>query len=153
MITKTIPISTRIVISHAMKRGILLQICWKINGNWDSNMIRISQWGKNLSRILASEEINKSTRGGLWESQSGIRVRKLTIWVRWFEITEFIRSISLTRIGKPVLTMDVKLSKDKHSRWVDRENLIYVRWNRIKNRAQRQRRWSIEKKEVRHWVK
>ena len=32
--------------------------------------------------------------------------------------------------------MDVKVFKDKNiSRWVDRENLIYVRWNRIKNRA------------------
>ena len=43
--------------------------------------------------------------------------------------------------------MDVKVSKDKNiNRWVDRENLIYVRWNRIKNRAQRRKRWSIEKK-------
>ena len=30
--------------------------------------------------------------------------------------------------------MDVKVSEDKHiSRWVDRENLIYVRRNRIEN--------------------
>ena len=30
--------------------------------------------------------------------------------------------------------MEVKVSKDKNiSRWVDQENLIYVRWNRIKN--------------------
>ena len=42
-------------------------------------------------------------------------------------ITEFTRLISSTRIGKPVLMMDVKVSKDKNSRWVDRENLIYVR--------------------------
>ena len=48
-------------------------------------------------------------------------------------IAEFTRSISSTRIGKPVLTMDVKLFKKKHtSRWVDWENLIYVRWNRIR---------------------
>ena len=33
-------------------------------------------------------------------------------------ITEFTRSISCTRIGKPVLMMDVKVSKDKNiSRW------------------------------------
>ena len=43
-------------------------------------------------------------------------------------ITEFTRSISSTRIGKPVLMMDIKVSKDKNiSRWVDRESLIYVR--------------------------
>ena len=39
-----------------------------------------------VEQILVSEERNKSKRAGLWESQSGIRVRKLTIWVRSFEI-------------------------------------------------------------------
>ena len=49
------------------------------------------------------------------------------IWDREI-ITEFTRSISSTRMGKPVLMMDVKVSKDKNiSRWVDRENLIYAR--------------------------
>ena len=143
MIMKTIPISMRIVISYVMKRGILLWIWWKVNGNWDNNMIKISQWRENiLEQILASEERNKSKRAGLWESQSGIRIRRLTIWVRLFEkvITDFTRSISSTRVGKPVLIMDSKVSKHKNSRWVDWGNLIYVRWNRIKNRAQRRRR-------------
>ena len=36
-------------------------------------------------QILALEEINKSKRAVLWESQSGIRVGKLTIWLRSFE--------------------------------------------------------------------
>ena len=35
--------------------------------------------------------------------------------------------MSSTRIDKPVLMMDVKVSKDEKSRWVDGENLIYVR--------------------------
>ena len=143
MIMKTIPISMRIVISYVMKRGILLWIWWKVNENWDNNMIKISQWRENiLEQILASEERNKSKRAGLWESQSGIRIRRLTIWVRLFEkvITDFTRSISSTRVGKPVLIMDGKVSKHKNSRWVDWGNLIYVRWNRIKNRAQRRRR-------------
>ena len=38
--------------------------------------------------------------------------------------------------NKLALTIDVEVSKDKHiSRWVDWENLIYVRWIRIKNHA------------------
>ena len=38
--------------------------------------------------------------------------------------------------NKLALMMDVEVSKDKHiSRWVDWENLIYVRWIRIKNHA------------------
>ena len=68
-----------------------------------------------VKQILVSEERNRSKRAWLWESQSEIGVRKLTIWERSSE-------------------MDVKVSKDKHTcRWVDRENLIYVRLNRINN--------------------
>ena len=37
-------------------------------------------------QILVSEEINKSKRAGLWESQSGIHVGKLNIWETSFEI-------------------------------------------------------------------
>ena len=75
------------------------------------------------------------------------------IWDRSI-IKDFTRSISSIRIGKPVLIMNVKVSKDKNiSRWLDWENLIYVKWNRIKNREQRQRRWFIVKKEIRCWVK
>ena len=105
-----------------------------------------------VEQILASEEMNKSKRARLWESQSRICVGKVTIWVSSFEIAKFTRYTSSTRIGDPVLTTDIKVTKDKHSRWVDRENLIYVRWNRIKNCAL-QRRWLIEEKEVRNWVK
>ena len=69
MITKTVLISTRIVISNAM--------------TW----IEYSNGGKAIEeQILASEEKNKSKRAGLWESQSEFRVGKLTIWVRSFEI-------------------------------------------------------------------
>ena len=54
MITKTIPISTRIVISYVMKQGIPLWISWKVNGNWDNNMIRILQWGESHCRTNTS---------------------------------------------------------------------------------------------------
>ena len=76
IITKTIPISTSIVISYVMKRGMPLWIWWKVNGNWDNI----------VEQILASEVRNKFKRAGPWESQSGIQVGKLTIWVRSFEI-------------------------------------------------------------------
>ena len=39
-----------------------------------------------VEQILASDEKNKSKRAGLWESQSEIRLGKLTIWV--FEIEQ-----------------------------------------------------------------
>ena len=59
--------------------------------------------------------------------QSGIPVGTLTIQVRSV-ITEFTRSVSSNRIGKPVLMMDIKVSKDKkNSRWIDQEKLIYLR--------------------------
>ena len=40
--------------------------------------------------ILVSQEINKSKWAGLWESQSGTHLKKLTIWVRLFEILEIL---------------------------------------------------------------
>ena len=53
MITKTIPISTRIVISNAMKRGFPFWIWWKVTGNWDNKMIRVFQWrGSHGRKIL-----------------------------------------------------------------------------------------------------
>ena len=40
-----------------------------------------------VEQILASEETNQDCdRAGLWQSQSGIQLRKLTMWVRSFEI-------------------------------------------------------------------
>ena len=39
-----------------------------------------------LEQILVSEEKNKSKGAELWELQSEIRVEKLSIWVRSFEI-------------------------------------------------------------------
>ena len=40
----------------------------------------------------------------------------------------YAKACSSTRIGKPVLMMDVKVSKDKHiSTWVNEEKLIHVR--------------------------
>ena len=41
MITKTIPVRTRIVISCALTRGIPLWIWWKVNGDLNNNLIRI----------------------------------------------------------------------------------------------------------------
>ena len=78
--TKTVPISMRIVISYVLKRGIMMWAWWKVNKNWDNNMIRISQWRESEYDF---------------DSRSGIQVRKLTIWVRSFETT---RSISSTKI-------------------------------------------------------
>ena len=86
MIMKTVPLTLRIVISYAMKRGIPFWIWWKVSGNWANNMIRISQGRESLCRTNSSVRRNKSKKAGLWESQSGIRVRNLTIWVRSFKI-------------------------------------------------------------------
>ena len=59
MITKTIPVSMRIVISHTMKRSTLFWVYWKVNGNWDNDMIRISQWRESHYRTNTSFRRNK----------------------------------------------------------------------------------------------
>ena len=100
MIAKTVPISMRIGISYVMKWGIPFWVWQKIHGNWDTNMIRISQWRESHCRTNTSTDEINPKRAGLWGSQSGMRVRKLAIWVKWSEIiTEFTRSIPSTRIG------------------------------------------------------
>ena len=59
MIIKTVPISTIIVITYAMKWDIPLWIWWKVGGNRDSKMIRIFQWTKGPCRTNASFRRNK----------------------------------------------------------------------------------------------
>ena len=100
-----------------------------------------SNGGKaTVEQILASEEkrqIQKSRTVRVTVRSRSRKVNHLSkvIWDRKI-IAEFTRSISSTRIGKPVLMMDIKVSKGKHiSRWVDQENLIYVGWNRVKTCA------------------
>ena len=62
----------------------LMESQWKLRQQLDQNFLMA---GKTIAeQIVASEERNKSKRAGLGESQSGIRVGKLTIWVSSFEI-------------------------------------------------------------------
>ena len=56
-----------------------------VQKHWTETWSELSNGGKaTLEKILASEEINKSKRAGLWNWQSRIQVENLTIWVRSF---------------------------------------------------------------------
>ena len=71
-IMSTFLIGMRIVLSYTMKEVY----CFEFDGN---DQI-VTFGGKSIvEQILASEEINKSESAGIWESLSGIQVRKLTI--------------------------------------------------------------------------
>ena len=72
MIMKTVPTSTKIVRSYVMKRDIQLRIWWRVNENWNNNMIRISLWRESHYRTNISIKRNKQKRAGLWEPQSDI---------------------------------------------------------------------------------
>ena len=48
-------------------------------------MIRIFQWSESHFKTTTTVRINKSKKAGLWQSQLGIGVEKLTIRVRSFE--------------------------------------------------------------------
>ena len=50
VITKTTPISMRIVKSYGMKWAIPFWVWWKVKRNWDKNMIRISLWRESHCR-------------------------------------------------------------------------------------------------------
>ena len=127
--------------SHkSMKQGILFEFIWKAMETETATWSEFSNDGKAiLEQILAPEERNKYKRAELWESRitvwdSSRKVNRLSkvVWDRTI-ITECTRSTNFTRIGTPFLMMHFKVSKEKQFGWVGRENLIYVRWNRIKN--------------------
>ena len=157
MITKTVPISMRIVISYAMKWGIVLCIWWKVNGNWENN-IRISQWRKSQCRtnpsVRGKKQIQKNRTVRITVRDLSRKVNHVSkvIWDRKI-ITEFTRLISSTRIGKPVLMINVKVSKDKTlADWLIKS------WSVLDETGSKtvhkgEEGWSIEEKEVRHWVK
>ena len=132
MIMKTAPISTKIVKLSDELGYPHCEFNGKSMETETTTWSEFSNEGKAIKeQILASKEMNSKEQA--CENRSGIQVGKLVIWVRLFEIrTEFTKSISYTRIAKPVLMMDIKVSKDKHiTRWVDWEKFIYVRWNKI----------------------
>ena len=79
MITKTIPISTRIVIviRYAMKWSVQFEFIGK---SMKTETKAFPNGGEAIvEQILASEEINKSKRAGLCESRSEIVLGKLNI--------------------------------------------------------------------------
>ena len=61
---------------------------WEYDGkSMETKTTTFPNGGKAIvEQTLASEEINKSKRAGLWESQSEISLGKLAIKVRSFEI-------------------------------------------------------------------
>ena len=114
MITKTILFSKRIVISYTTKHAILLWIWWKVNGNWQNNMIRISQWRESLCRkntsIRTKKLVQKSRtmRISVWDPHRKVNHLSKVIWDQFHQ----------NRWASP--DDDVKVSKDKNiSRWVD----------------------------------
>ena len=72
MITKTIQINTRMVISCARKSGIPFGVLMKVEGNLGKNIIICQLRGSDCRTNKSSEERNKSKRVGLYES---LRVR------------------------------------------------------------------------------
>ena len=85
MITKTIPISTRIVIAMQWNRASHFEFDGKSMETETTTWAESPTRGKAIvEQTLASEERNPKEQD--CESQFGINVRKLTIWVRSFEI-------------------------------------------------------------------
>ena len=84
---KAIPLSMRIFISHQWNGVMHLEFIGKLMETETTTWSESASGGKAMvEQILASEQRNKSKRTGPWESQSGIWVGKLTIWVRSFEL-------------------------------------------------------------------
>ena len=110
MIMKTVPISTRIIIiiSNVTKWSIPLWIWWRINGNCNNNMIRISQWRESHCRTNTKvRRKSRTMRITIWDPSRKVNYLSKVIWDRKI-IKKLTRFISSTRIVKPVLMMNVK---------------------------------------------
>ena len=76
---------------------------WKVNGNWDNNMVRVSQWTENHCRsntsVRRKKETQKSRNVNVRVRDTCRKVNYLSkvVWDRKI-ITEFTRS-RLARIG------------------------------------------------------
>ena len=93
MITKTLPFSTNIVISYAINRASHCKFHRKSMQTEATKWSELPKGGRTIvEQILVSKESKKSKRARLRESQSGMLVRKLTIWVRSFEIERLQRN-------------------------------------------------------------
>ena len=81
--------------SHKLcnETDIPLWIWSRINGNWDNNTIRISQWRESHCRTITSvrrkKKVQKSstTRITVWDQR-----RKVNYWVRSFEVEKLSQS-------------------------------------------------------------
>ena len=83
MITKTIPINKRIVISYAIQMRNPFWVWRKVYENETTTWSGFPNGRKGIvEQILASEKINKSKRVGLWESTVRDTSRKVNFWIR-----------------------------------------------------------------------
>ena len=110
MITKAIQIST-IVISYAVK----LRQQHDHNFQWCESHCRINSSIRRKKQIETSRTVEITA----WDPRRKVNNLSKSVSERKI-ITEFTRSIHSTRIGKPVLMIDVKVSKHI-SRWVDQD--------------------------------
>ena len=126
MITKTIWISTRIVISHALKQGNLIRIFHWREHHWRTNTsVGRKKWIQK----------NRTTRVAVRDPNRKVKYLSKIIWDRKIITVHQVYQFHQNRLGCPFM-MGVKVSRDKDiSRWVDWENPIYIIWNRIKNPA------------------
>ena len=123
----------------------------KVNGNWDNNMIRISQWKAIVQQIIPSKERNKPNRTvciTVWGLSRKINHLSKVVWdYKNYNRVHHIYQFQQNRLTSPH-------DGQKHtSRCIDQENPIYVRWNRTKNSAYIQRRWLTEENKIRCCVK
>ena len=122
-----------------MKQGILFWVNWEVIENWDSNMTRMPQWRESHCRTITSirrkKKIQKdrTVRVTVTNPSRNVNHSSKVIWdrkiiTRVHQVYQFHQN----RLAGPY-DGSLNLQRKTHSKGVDQENLIYVRWNRIKN--------------------
>ena len=123
----------KVEFENSVKRLSFLCRLLDIKIAWIYPWIWISQWSESHcttnTNVSRKKEIRKrkTVRITVWDLSRKVNHLSKVIWDTKI-ITKFNRSISSTRIDKPVLMMDIKVSKDKSNRrWVDRSKVKPVK--------------------------
>ena len=136
MISKTTPISMRIIKNQVVQRSITTCVYGKSMETKTTTWSEFINWKDTVEQILGSVKINKSRCKTVrlkdtYQCRKNSHLCKI-VWDR--EITTgFKRFTSSTRIGYPALIMGIQISKDKY---ITEITTGCRKWSLIKQNAQ-----------------
>ena len=122
-------------------------------------MFRIFQWMDGLckpnAKVRRQKSIQKSRTVRITTRVLSCKVNDFSkiVWNGKIYRVHQVYQIHQNRLSTPCDENNKDSIEKYKCRDVWWKNITYVRWNSIKNCAKRRGQWSLEDKEIRHWMK